>query len=66
MLNAFWKPLFFELPKPLSGYTWHRVIDTYLPTGSDIRLPDEAPQIVHGHYRVQARSAVVLMALPIK
>lgn len=66
MLNAFWKPLFFELPKPLSGYTWHRIIDTYLPTGSDIRLPDEAPQIVHNHYRVQARSAVVLMALPIK
>ncbi len=31
MLNSFWKPLFFELPKPLSGYTWHRVIDTFLP-----------------------------------
>lgn len=66
MLNSFWKPLFFELPKPLSGMTWHRVIDTYLQPGADIRLPNKAPEIVHDHYRVQARSAVVLMALPKK
>ncbi len=66
MLNAFWKPLFFELPKPISGYKWHRIIDTYLPPGSDIRLPQEAPEVVHNYYQVQARSSVLLMALPPK
>jgi isoamylase len=66
MLNAFWKALFFELPKPITGYKWHRIIDTYLPAGSDIRLPDEAPEVVHDYYQVQARSSVVLMALPAK
>jgi isoamylase len=64
ILNSYWEPLEFELP-PLpqpSGTGWLRVVDTWLDSPNDIRLPDEAPPVSGLTYRVQPRSLVVLIA----
>lgn len=62
ILNAYWKPLVFELP-PVNkgdGDTWHRWIDTALDTPHDI-VPWQTASPVHGYsYRAEARSVVVL------
>jgi glycogen operon protein len=64
MLNSFWKPLSFALPALSSVQRWHRIIDTSLPANDDIRLPETAEALPLRRYTVQARSCVLLMALP--
>jgi glycogen operon protein len=61
ILNAFWEPLDFELPKPMSG-TWRRWIDTSLDSPDDIVPWQEAPVIPADAYRAGARSVVLLVA----
>jgi glycogen operon protein len=62
LLNAYWKPLLFELP-PLDKYVhWHQIIDTALLSPRDFREPQTAPQVLTNKYQVKARSSVVLMA----
>jgi glycogen operon protein len=64
MLNAYWEPLTFELPPLDHGDRWHRIVDTALPSPEDIAARDTAPAVGDHRYPVQARSAVILMALP--
>ena len=62
ILNAYWKPLDFELPQldKTSGNPWRRWIDTALDSPHDI-LQWETAQPVPGYvYRVQGRSVVML------
>ena len=63
MLNAYWEPLSFELPRLPNGRTWRRIVDTACASPDDFRPPDEAPPVTTTHYRAEARSAVVLAAL---
>lgn len=66
ILNAYWKPLIFELPPLYKGEAWHRVVDTALASPNDIVLPsasppDASPKVNGNIYLVGAQSAVVLM-----
>jgi isoamylase len=64
MLNAYWEPLEFELPRTDSGggSGWRRWIDTGLDSPQDIVEWQAAP-LVHGFaYRVEPRSLALLYA----
>jgi isoamylase len=61
ILNAFWEPLTFELPKPEGG-SWKRWIDTGLDSPNDIVAWKTAPAISGDTYRALARSVVMLFA----
>ncbi|NJM97583.1 MAG: glycogen debranching protein GlgX [Phormidesmis sp. RL_2_1] len=63
ILNAYWQPLTFDLPSLPRGQSWRRIVDTALSPPQDICLPDVAPCLMQPFYAVEARSAVVLMAL---
>ena len=60
ILNAYWKPLKFELPPLKSGY-WHRIIDTALATPDDFSDLKAAVKIHEDNYLVTGRSSLVLM-----
>jgi len=62
MLNAYWEPLVFELPPLQAGECFYRIVDTALLSPDDFCEPDAAPPIEGNQYRVEAHSAVVLMA----
>jgi len=62
MLNAYWEPLSFELPPLDDDETWHRIVDTYLPSPDDFCPPEAAPLYMGDGYQVQPRSVAVLMA----
>ena len=67
MLNAYWEPLTFELPKvpALGEVRWRRCIDTALASPDDIRRWEDAPSLTDATYRVEARSMVLLaLVLP--
>ena len=59
ILNAYWEPLEFELPR-LEGGTWRRWIDTALDSPNDIVPWKTAPPVQGLTYRVEARSVVML------
>jgi glycogen operon protein len=65
MLNAYWEPLTFELPKvPVVGDGhWRRCIDTALASPNDIRRWEDAPPLGEPKYRVEARSMVLLASV---
>ncbi len=62
MLNAYWKPLSFELPALPRGKNWHRIINTALATPYDFSELKSAPVVRRKSYIVQPRSSVLLMA----
>ena len=63
ILNGFWEPLSFSLPKPPNRFeAWYRVIDTYRESPEDFCDPVHAPSVVNGEYLVQPRSVVLLVA----
>jgi isoamylase len=63
ILNAYWEPLTFELPRANgNGGRWRRCIDTALPSPDDIQPRANAPFVEHTHYIVQPRSVVFLVA----
>jgi len=64
MVNAYWEPLTFMLPPParLPGGTWHRWIDTSLPTPEDIVPWDATPVVAQESYLLPPRTFVVLIA----
>jgi glycogen operon protein len=62
ILNAYWEPLEFELPKLESGERWRRWIDTTLDSPQDIVPWQAAPLVPGSTYRVGARSVVMLFA----
>jgi isoamylase len=59
ILNAYWEPLEFELPRLESG-KWRRWIDTALDSPNDIVPWKTAPPIQGATYRAEARSVVML------
>ena len=61
VLNAYWKPLRFELPPLRRGNHWHRIIDTALPAPHDFSDFTRATKIYQNNYRVAPRSSIVLM-----
>jgi glycogen operon protein len=61
ILNAYWQPLEFELPK-LQEATWQRWIDTALDSPDDIMPWDEAPPFNGNSYRAMDRSVVMLFS----
>jgi isoamylase len=62
ILNAFWEPLTFELPKPEGGGWWKRWIDTGRDSPNDIVHWKSAEAVSGDTYRVEARSVVMLFA----
>jgi glycogen operon protein len=62
ILNAYWEPLEFELPRLDSGARWQRWIDTSLDSPSDIVPWQTAPVIAGDSYKVGDRSVVMLFA----
>jgi len=62
MLNAYWKPLLFELPPLPKNNRWHRIIDTALAVPNDFCNEKTAPSVPGNYYRALGRSSVVLMA----
>ena len=60
MLNAYWKPLEFELPAPAAGTGWQRLIDTALNSPLDISDASRASLVETSSYLVQEHSVVVL------
>jgi glycogen operon protein len=64
ILNAYWEPLDFELPRANDGgeAPWRRWIDTALDMPDDIVPWRTAPSIPGPTYRAEARSVVVLFA----
>lgn len=60
ILNAFWEPLDFELPKLENGGQWRRWIDTALESPNDIVPWESAPPVAGHAYRAQPRSVVML------
>jgi len=66
ILNAYWKPLEFELPwvSRDGRVPWRRWIDTFLDSPHDIVDWEGAPAVSGHSYRVEPRSVVVLFASP--
>jgi glycogen operon protein len=62
ILNAYWEPLDFELPKLDGGRRWRRWIDTALDSPHDIVPWQSAPAFPGDTYRVGDRSVVMLFA----
>ena len=59
MLNAYWKPLTFELPPADSR--WRRWVDTSLTQPEDIYAWEQAPIVSQSRYTVGPRSMVFLV-----
>ncbi len=59
--NTFWEPLEIELPA-IEGKRWYRVVDTFLPPGEQIVSDEEAAFLPEATYKVQPRTAIVLIA----
>jgi isoamylase len=64
ILNAYWEPLEFELPRvgDDDGDSWRRWIDTTLDSPDDIVEWDTAPTVPGRTYRAGPRSVAVLFA----
>jgi isoamylase len=64
ILNAYWEPLDFELPRAGDGSedSWRRWIDTALESPHDIVEWESAPPVPGHIYRAGPRSVVVLFA----
>ena len=60
ILNAFWEPLDFELPKVANGGIWRRWIDTTLDSPQDIVAWQSAQPVSSDVYRAGPRSVVML------
>lgn len=65
MINAFEKPLEFELPEVSNGAPrpWRRWIDTARPSPLDICLWEETHEVSTSHYQVDPHSVVILIKL---
>jgi glycogen operon protein len=63
ILNAYWEPLDFELPRVDADGPWRRWIDTSLDSPEDVVPWEEAPVVPDAAYRVGARSVAMLYAL---
>jgi isoamylase len=62
IVNAYWKPLEFELPPLEAGLVWRRVVDTSLDSPADIADDGDEQPVRGAVYRAAPRSVVVLVA----
>jgi glycogen operon protein len=62
LLNAYWEPLAFDLPRLPRGRHWYRIIDTARPAPDDSVEPDRAPRVAEESYLAAARSSVLLLS----
>jgi glycogen operon protein len=61
MVNAYWEPLAFELPREHADREgWRRCIDTARRSPDDICRWADAPRVAQTTYTVQPRSVVLL------
>jgi glycogen operon protein len=65
MLNAYWEPLEFALPKTAMGRVWRRMVDTALESPLDFCDPPATLTAGTGTYTCQARSSVVLVSIEV-
>jgi isoamylase len=63
MMNMHWAALDMDIPT-ISGRQWARVVDTSLPSPSDIAEPGMEVACPGQSYRVNGRSIVVLLNKP--
>jgi isoamylase len=63
MMNMHWAALDMDIPT-ISGRQWARVVDTSLPSPSDIAEPGMEAACPGQSYRVNGRSIVVLLNKP--
>jgi len=61
ILNAYWEPLEFELPRLENGARWRRWIDTALESPEDIVPWEDTPEFSGQSYRAEGRSVVMLV-----
>jgi isoamylase len=62
-MNSHWEPHELQLPQPPPGAAWYLVADTAAQAPHDIHEPGhETPLTASGHYRIAARSTVILLA----
>jgi isoamylase len=62
IVNAYWDPLEFELPRcDDGGRRWRRAIDTSLESPDDVCGWADAPPVMNARYFVQPRSVVLLV-----
>jgi isoamylase len=66
MMNAWFKPLRFTLPRVDPHHAWHRVVDTSLGAGEDYCPPGKSPLIDEKRYLLKDRSVAVLVSRVIK
>ena len=59
MINAWWKPLTFLIQEGRAD-TWHRVLDTALPSPDDFAELGYEPLVKSTEYELSPRSVVVL------
>jgi glycogen operon protein len=62
MINAYWGPLTFELPRHDKGQEWHRIIDTSLGEGKDYAQPGKSTPMKGLRYRLRDRSIAVMVS----
>jgi isoamylase len=64
ILNAYWEPLDFELPRldNAGENPWHRWIDTALDSPHDILELEKAESVPGYAYRAESRSVVILVS----
>lgn len=61
MLNAYWKPLMFELPPLERGENWYLIVNTAFTSPKDFNNLDVATKVIGVRYRLEPRAAVILM-----
>jgi isoamylase len=61
IFNMDWQDLDFDLP-PVTGRQWYRLVDTALPSHSDIVKPEDAALVTGNSYRTQQHSVVILIS----
>ena len=61
--NVWREPLCFQLPEPLPGRAWRRVVDTERASPLDFQPPAEAERVGKPYCWVQPRSVVLLVAV---
>ena len=62
MLNAYWKPLKFQLPPLKKGRKWKRIVDTSLPSKQGFTPISKAIIIDKNFYKLSDRSVAVLFS----
>ena len=62
-MNAYVRPLEFQIPAAPSGRPWRRKLDTALPAPDDIVDDDQGPHVpVLERYRVESHATIILVS----